>query len=114
MSPTEQGIRREQRLKDDLAARKRQLAQVQAQNRAQARKDLTRRRLCVGALADEAGLLVLDDVTLARLFRLLSPLTQLPRPDAVLESLLAADVRAWPAASTEELWTGADTTAVLR
>jgi hypothetical protein len=53
-----------------------------------ARRLRTQQQCLVGQLADEAGLLELDTTTLAGLFRLLGPLTQVPDPVAVLETLL--------------------------
>ena len=89
MTRAERAARREQRLKDQLAATSQELAKVQAQNRAADRTARDKRRYLVGLLADKAGLLVWEDATLVRLFTLLGPLTQMPHPEAVLESLLA-------------------------
>ncbi len=89
MTRTERAALREQRLKEELEAKRRELAQVEAHNRATERTRRNKRRLHVGLLADQTGLLVWDDATLARLLALLSPLTQMPHPEAVLESLLA-------------------------
>jgi hypothetical protein len=89
MTRAERAALREQRLKDQLDAKNRELAQVQAQNRAAERTAREKRRYLVGLLADKAGLLVWDDATLMRLFTLVSPLTQMPNPEAVLEALLA-------------------------
>ena len=89
MTRAERAALREQRLKEELAAKSRQLAQLQAQQRAAERAARNKRRFHVGLLADQAGLLVWGDATLARLFTLLGPLTQMPNPEAVLESLLA-------------------------
>jgi len=89
MTRAERAALREQRLKDHLDAKNRELAQVQAQKRAAERTARNKRRFQVGLLADKAGLLVWEDATLARLFQVLSPLTQMPHPEAVLESLLA-------------------------
>ena len=73
---------------EKLAAQRQTVAQRKAVQKAALRQDVNRRRYRVGALADEAGLFVLDDATLAGLFALLGPLTQVPNPVAVLESLL--------------------------
>jgi hypothetical protein len=89
MTRAERAAVREQRLKDHLDAKNRELAQVQAQKRAAERTARDKRRYLVGLLADKAGLLVWDDATLMRLFTLVSPLTQMPNPEAVLEALLA-------------------------
>ena len=89
MTRAERAARREQRLKDQLEATSQELAKVQAQNRAADRTARDKRRYLVGLLADKAGLLVWEDATLGRLFTLLGPLTQMPHPEAVLESLLA-------------------------
>ena len=93
MTRAERAAVREQRLKDHLAATRRELAQVEAQHRAAVRAERNKRRFHVGLLADQAGLLVWEDATLARLFTLLSPLTQMPHPEAVLEALLADPAR---------------------
>jgi hypothetical protein len=89
MTRAERAALREQRLKDQLATASRQRAHLEAQERAAARTARARRHQRVGALADAAGLFVWDDTTLAQLFTLLRPLTQMPNPEAVLEALLA-------------------------
>ncbi|SRR5262249_31325198 len=89
MTRAERATLREQRLKAHLEAKSKELAHVQTQKRAAERHARDKRRYHVGALADDAGLLAWDDATLTRLFTLLSPLTQMPNPEAVLESLLA-------------------------
>ena len=89
MTRAERAALRAQRLKEELEAKSRQLAQLQAQQRAAERAARNKRRYLVGTLAEQAGLLVWEDATLARLFTLLGPLTQMPHPEAVLESLLA-------------------------
>ena len=89
MTRAERAAQREQRLKDQLASASRQRAHLEAQERAAARTARARRHQRVGTLADAAGLFVWDDTTLVRLFALLSPLTQIPNPEAVLETLLA-------------------------
>ena len=81
---------REQRLKQDLADVKRALKQAQAERREEERTARNRRRFLVGLMADEHGLLVWDDQTLAGLFQTLALLRETPNPIAVLESLLAA------------------------
>ena len=89
MTRTERAALRAQRLKEELAATNRQLAQLQAKHRAVERAERHKRRVHVGLLAEQAGLLVWEDATLARLFALLHPLTQVPDPVAVLDALLA-------------------------
>src|SRR5262249_19079560 len=74
--------------KDDIAAKGQELAQVEAQQRADARAKRDRRRQRVGALADHAGLLIWDETTLAGLFQILATLRETPDPVAVLASLL--------------------------
>ena len=71
-----------------LDVQRRKLAQVQAAQRAEERKARGRRYLQVGKMADDTGLLVLDDTTLSQLFVALTPLTRVPDPVAVLTSLL--------------------------
>jgi len=89
MTRAEKATLREQRLKATLAAKGRELAQVQAQNRAAERAKRARRRQQVGTLADAAGLLIWDDRTLADLFQVLATFRETPDPVAVLERLLA-------------------------
>jgi hypothetical protein len=88
MTREERAAKREQRLKDQLEATRRELAQVEAQNRAAARATRAKRRQRVGTLADEAGLFGWDDPTLLGLFRVLVRLQDLRDPVAVLDSLL--------------------------
>jgi hypothetical protein len=88
MTRAEKATLREQRLKATLAAKGRELAQVQAQNRAAERVKRDRRRQRVGTLADAAGLLIWDETTLAGLFQILATLRETPDPVAVLASLL--------------------------
>src|SRR5438094_8653152 len=89
MTRDERAARRAQRLKEDIATKGQELAQVEAQQRADARAKRDRRRQRVGTLADHAGLLIWDDTTLAGLFQILATLRETPDPVAVLESLLA-------------------------
>jgi hypothetical protein len=89
MTRDERAARRAQRLKEDIAAKGQELAQVEAQQRADARAKRDRRRQRVGTLADAAGLLIWDDTTLAGLFQILATFRETPDPVAVLESLLA-------------------------
>jgi hypothetical protein len=90
MTRAERAAKREQRLKEQLDATKRQLAQVEAQNRAAERARRAKRRQRVGTLAEEAGLLVWDETTLAGLFQILATLRDTPDPVAVLDSLLVS------------------------
>jgi len=88
MTRDERAARRAQRLKDDIAAKGQELAQVEAQQRADARAKRDRRRQRVGTLAEAAGLLIWDETTLAGLFQILATLRETPDPVAVLASLL--------------------------
>ena len=74
--------------REQLERQRIRLAKVQAQQREEERRALTKRRLVVGELADQAGLFALDDTTLAGLFALLATLKALPDPVAVLDALL--------------------------
>ena len=89
MTRQERLIRREERLKDELAAKARKLAQAQAQKRAAERASRTKRRIIVGTMVDAAGLFVWDDPTLRGLFQALALLHETPDPVAVLEGLLS-------------------------
>jgi hypothetical protein len=88
MTRDERAAKRAQRLKDDIAAKGQELAQVEAQQRADARAKRDRRRQRVGTLADHAGLLIWDETTLAGLFQILATLRDTPDPVAVLEALV--------------------------
>ena len=89
MTRDERAAKRAERLKEDIATKSQELAQVEAQQRADARAKRDRRRQRVGTLADHAGLLLWDDTTLAGLFQILATSRETPDPVAVLESLLA-------------------------
>jgi hypothetical protein len=89
MTRDERAAKRAQQLKEDIAAKSQELAQVEAQQRADARAKRDRRRQRIGTLADHAGLLIWDDTTLAGLFQILATFRETPDPVAVLESLLA-------------------------
>ena len=89
MTRDERAAKRAQRLKEDIAAKGQELAEVEAQQRADARAKRDRRRQRVGTLAEAAGLLIWDDTTLAGLFQILATLRETPDPVAVLERLLA-------------------------
>jgi hypothetical protein len=88
MTRAERLAQTEERAKARLEAGRKRLAQVQAQRALQDRKIRNKRRYQVGAMADDAGLLALSDADLAGLFALLAPLTQVPYPVGMLESLL--------------------------
>jgi hypothetical protein len=92
MTREERAVQREQRLKDALAAARRDRAKLEAQQRAAARVVRAKRRQRVGTLADEAGLLEWDDTTLFALFQSLARLHETTDPVAVLEGLLADPV----------------------
>ena len=89
MTRDERAAKRAQRLKEDIAAKGQELAQVEAQQRADARAKRDRRRQRVGTLAEAAGLLIWDDTTLTGLFQMLATFRETPDPVAVLERLLA-------------------------
>src|ERR671930_2642302 len=90
MTRDERAAKRAERLEEDIAPKSKALAQVEAQQRADARAKRDRRRQRVGTLADHAGLLLWDDTTLAGLFQILATLRETPDPGAVLASLLTA------------------------
>ena len=93
MTREERAAKRAQRLKEDIAAKGQELAQVEAQQRADARAKRDRRRQRVGTLADHAGLLIWDDTTLAGLFQILATLRETPDPVAVLERIGSEEAR---------------------
>jgi hypothetical protein len=88
MTREERAAQRTQRLRERLDATKRAVAQAEAQQRAAERSARNKRRFHVGTLADEAGLLSWDDVTLAGLFQIIAPLRDLSDPVGVLAGLL--------------------------
>ena len=88
MTREERAAKRAQRLKDDIATKSQELAQVETQQRADARAKRDRRRQRVGTLAEAAGLLIWDDTTLAGLFQILATLRETPDPVAVLDALV--------------------------
>lgn len=79
---------RTQREKARLERQRQQVADLEAQGREEARKERSRRRFQVGALADDAGLLAWENGTLAGLFTQLARLHDTPDPVKVLEGLL--------------------------
>ena len=74
--------------REQLERQRTRLVKVQAQQRAEERKALTRRRYLLGQLVDEAGLFALSDTVLTGLFAALSRLVDVPDPVATLEGLL--------------------------
>jgi hypothetical protein len=89
MTREERAALRAQRLKHQFDAKKRELAQAEAQHREVQRTVRGQRRYRIGTLADEAGLAVWEERTLAALFCLLARLRDLPDPVAVLDGLLS-------------------------
>jgi hypothetical protein len=89
MTRAERRAERERKLKAKLDADHKALAQLQANNRAQARAERDKRRYKVGAVVEEAGLFVWDDTTLSGIVQMLTKLLDCPDPIAVLESLIA-------------------------
>ena len=77
------------RAKAQLETQRKTLAKIQAAQYEEEKKELTKRRLLVGTLADQAGLFALDDTTIAALFSLLAPLVHGPDPVAVLDAVLS-------------------------
>jgi len=88
MTRDERAAKRAQRLKEDIATKHQELAQVEAQQRADARAKRDRHRQRVGTLAEAAGLLIWDDTTLAGLFQILATFRETPDPVAVLDALV--------------------------
>lgn len=96
MTRAERDAELEQRLKDDIAARNRRLAQVQARQREEARKAQHARRYQVGKLADEAGLCGWDDATLRQVFQVLAGLQEKSDPATVLAGMMGTwEPRPW-------------------
>ena len=88
MTRAERLAQTEARARAKLEAQRKQLAQVQAAQREEERKALHRRRMLVGKLAEDAGLLALEDTMLAVLFARLTPLVAAAEPVVALEVLL--------------------------
>jgi hypothetical protein len=88
MTRAEHLAEQEARAKEKLRKDRKKLVQATQKRRGEEKRLRTKQQCLVGKLADDAGLLVLDARTLAEVFRLLGPLTQVPDPVAVLESLL--------------------------
>ena len=97
MTRAERRAERERKLKARIDADQKEYAKLQANNRAQARAERDKRRYKTGAVMDEAGLFVWDDMTLAGIVQILSKLLGSHDPVAVLESLVA-DQQGVPAA----------------
>jgi hypothetical protein len=88
MTRAERLAQQEARAKEKVRADRQKLAQAARKRRGEEQRLRTKQQYRVGKLADDAGLLGLEATTLAALFRLLGPLTQVPDPVAVLEALL--------------------------
>lgn len=71
-----------------IAAEKKALAVIQAQQRTEQRKARDQRRYHLGALVDDAGLADVDEAVLRPLLILLAGVTRAPNPVALLEALL--------------------------
>lgn len=88
MTPAEKRAEQRMRAREALESARAKLEQLEAQERAEARKATNRRRLAVGTLADKAGLFAWDDATLRELFGLLATLSDTPNPVGMLSSML--------------------------
>jgi hypothetical protein len=79
-----------QALKDaeKLAKTQDRVVLEEARKLEKARQANDKRRYRIGAIVDEAGLFVLDDLTLGQLFALLAPLATLPDPVHTLDGLI--------------------------
>jgi hypothetical protein len=84
----EQLARAEATAKAKIDEEKRKLAAVQSAQRAEAKKARNQRRFHVGTLADQAGLLALDDALLTEMFALLARLAQHDDPHGTLAACL--------------------------
>src|SRR5262245_36111236 len=89
MTRLEQAQQRAEKAAKALAKARRTETIEAAKARGKARLAVNKRRYHVGALADEAGLFVLDNTTLGHLFALLTPLVGIPDIVGTLEGLLA-------------------------
>ena len=92
MTRAERLANTERLAREQLERQRTRLAKVQAAQRQETQKVLTRRRLFVGELADQAGLFALDDRTIAALFALLARLCDVPNPVGTLDALLGEPV----------------------
>lgn len=84
----EQRAKQQRRAQAHDDKRRAAIAKAEAILREEDRKTRNKRRFQVGAVAEEAGLFALDQATLVNLFTLLTSLTDLPNPVAVLDALL--------------------------
>jgi hypothetical protein len=74
--------------REKIAAEKRTLASIASAQRAEAKKARDKRRYQVGLLADDAGLLALDDAFLKELLALLRQVAQQADPHATVATCL--------------------------
>ena len=88
MTRAEQLAIRVQRAKEALEKQRQVLAQSEAAQREETRKETNKRRYLVGALADDAGLLAWSNAELAGLFTTLARLREVQQPGKVLDALL--------------------------
>jgi hypothetical protein len=84
-------VEEDQRAKARRAAQRQEVMQAQAVVREETRKATNKRRYRVGALADEAGLLLWSDADLMAVFTVLTRLLTLPNPAAVLDAVLGEE-----------------------
>lgn len=89
MTRAQQLAERTKREKERLERQRKQVAQLEAQGREEARKARNRRCFQVGMAADEAGLFAWENGTLTELFVQLARLQDAPDPVKVLEGLLS-------------------------
>jgi hypothetical protein len=89
MNRTERLRQQEARAKEKLSKRRRELAAIRQEQRAEEKRLNRQRYIVVGAMADKAGLLTLSDADLAVLFAALEPLMSVPNPGAMLDALLS-------------------------
>jgi hypothetical protein len=73
---------------EEIAKKQDAKKKIQRERREEEARIRDARRLQVGTFAEDAGLSDLSDADLLGLFRLLTPLSKLPNPVAVLEGLL--------------------------
>ena len=119
MTREEQAALKAQRLREKLDTDKLAFSEAQKVYRAEQRNSRSKRRYRLGTLADEAGLAIWDEPTLAAVFAVLARLRQTPDPAAVLDGLLM-DYAPWtetaPAAGSSLLASSgeSDSSAVSR
>ena len=80
--------KRRQRLAEERDKQRARERQAELKKQTEARQATNKRRYHVGALADESGLLVWDNDTIAAVLALLTPLTALPDPVGTLDALI--------------------------